>query len=240
MLPRVTSLRGLATCLRPRGASQGVPNRRKLSTLDPARLTAADFVYLGGEKIHRRSNPRLCVPFVHSKPGEYLPFPPHTQGFFYFSPGPHHAPAAGEVRFRITSGSDPAGFAGGRDLCLPGQPTPWGIPLLNILKSKTCHKLLQELLIDRDEAVNADLAAAVREHKSLYLTQNTHLIHSFGQPFVHDLSWKTLTFRVALGPRVCDVVHLSLPVEGRDTHNNYRQPVYTGGAIAAQLSERDS
>ncbi|PIL25519.1 hypothetical protein GSI_12420 [Ganoderma sinense ZZ0214-1] len=45
-------------------------------------------------------------------------YPPNTRGFLYYHVSPNGSPLSGELRFRLTSSHDPAGFAIGSDFSL--------------------------------------------------------------------------------------------------------------------------
>jgi hypothetical protein len=119
MLPRVAWLGRLVPRIRPQRTA--IALRRDLNTLNPARMTPADYVDLSGRgRVHGAT---FWTPRKAGSEAE-LHFPRQTQGFFYYVPGPVHAPVAGEVRFRITSNAEPATFGHGHDLLLPHSPAP--------------------------------------------------------------------------------------------------------------------
>jgi hypothetical protein len=61
-------------------------------------------------------------------------FPPQTRGFLYFVSCPPHAPAPGEIRFRVTGSADPAAFEGGHDLVSSRTTLPWCIALRVVVR----------------------------------------------------------------------------------------------------------
>jgi hypothetical protein len=215
MLPRGTLLRGLVPHLRLPRASASALNRKHIGTLDAASLICADFLDLSGQKRRTIKPGRDVVYFVSGGSGRpRVAFPDETQGFLYYVPGPAHAPIAGEVRFRITSSSDPGSFADGRDLLMPDMPEPWTIPLLNVLATEK-YQHLREVLISRDGSASAELLACAQQHKGTLVTQKSRVIHSLGQPFIQDLSASATSVRFASGHRIYDIMTLHLPSDSR-------------------------
>ena len=102
---------------------------RTIQTLDPSRLRSSDFM-----DVSFAQYTRLCIGNQDPVALFYfgarrIPFPDGTRGFLYYhSPGASVPPAAGELRFRLTSGNDPASFIQGNDLRMPNS-LGWGIPL---------------------------------------------------------------------------------------------------------------
>jgi hypothetical protein len=215
MLLRGTSLRGLVPHLRLPGASTSILNRKHISTLDPTRLTSADFLDLSGKTKRVIKPGRDEVHFVSGGLGRpRVPFPDETQGFLYYVPGPAHAPIAGEVRFRITGSSDPGSFADGRDLFMPDMPEPWTIPLPNMLAAEK-YQHLREVLISQGGSASAELLACAQQHKGTLVTHKSRVIHSLGQPFIQDLSVSATSVRFASGNRIHDIMTLHLPSDSR-------------------------
>lgn len=163
-----------------------------------------------------------------------LPFPSGTHGFFYFVPGPAHAPIAGEVRFRVTASEDPATFVAGHDLLLPNVPSTWHIPLLNIARSKRSFKHLCDVLADRDRSVSTELIRTIRETKPpLVAYHTTRIIHSLKQPFVLDVS--NAASRFCIASRATSLVSVELL-----WMEDYRKPpareTFTGATPASGTS----
>jgi hypothetical protein len=218
MLPRVAWLGRLVPRIRLQHAA--VTYRRDLSTLSPVRLTPADYMDLSG---------RVCIHGASFwKPGKhYLHFPDQTHGFFYYVPGPAHAPVAGEVRFRITPSAKRTGFKRGHDLLLPSSPMPWRVPLVSIIQSKRNHLHMYERLCE-DGVINNDLVAAVREHESSSTRRKrtTPILHSLSQPFYHEISKVCIHLCVAQGYQLSKLVRMELPLEYPRT--------YAGGTSSLQ------
>ena len=134
-------------------------SHRKVRTLDPAKLTPNDYVDLGAKSrpsvqfITQSNTPDSISGLLVDNCGFQLNtyvfqdarFPPNTAGFLYYHRPPFCPPLAGEIRFRITSSSDPASFAVGSDLFTP-LGLPWKIPLLYMTISKL-YATLRALLI---------------------------------------------------------------------------------------------
>jgi hypothetical protein len=220
MLPHVAWLGRLVPRIRPQRTA--IAPRRNLSTLNPARMTHADYVDLSGRgRIHGATfwTPRKAGSEVE------LHFPSQTQGFFYYVPGPAHAPVAGEVRFRITSNAEPASFEHGHDLLLPHSPAPWRIPLIAIIQRKQNYALMFEQL-RKDGAIGDDLVAHLREEMSPVIRRTMHIVHSLGQPFHHEIAKHCIQLRVAAGNVLSASVNVGLPREYSGT--------YVGGASGLQ------
>jgi hypothetical protein len=237
MLPRITGLRGLAAAssVRLPGVSclGYLPHRRDLSTLTPERLTSADFVDMSGKKAYTIKPSQDKVHFIFRGDSQ-LAFPDGTQGFFYFVPGPAHAPVAGEVRFRTTTGPDPAGFADGRDLLLPHMPVPWSISLVNLLASEKKYGHLCNVIFEQDGSAALELASAIREHKNGVTRGETRVIHSLGQPFIQDLYARNTNLRIASGSRIFDAMSFALPSDSRREDEELQWPYRgtLGGSIS--------
>ena len=60
----------------------------------------------------------------------------------------------GDLRFRITSTSDPSCFDGGSDFLNPFEPRPWSVPLLRMANTQQyksiCEHLVAEGLVSRE------------------------------------------------------------------------------------------
>jgi hypothetical protein len=198
----------------PGGMRSQAANKRDVSTLNPCRLTLADVIDLSAKASYTRYSCRLQLRYITRGTKEFVPFPDGTHGFLYFAPGPAHAPLAGEVRFRITPGTDPANFAEGRDLLLPNGLVPWTIPLVVIFSgSKGAYSHLYEVLTHEDQALGAELVASLhRQSINLRLRRGTPIIHSMGQPFTHDLSNADMCIWVTSGNTIFENVEFKLPV----------------------------
>jgi hypothetical protein len=81
----------------------------------------------------------------------YLPYPPDTKAFLYYSTSPKNPRIAGELRFRVASGDDLASFESGSDLLLTNGRL-WTRPLIAISKFYILlyEKLKEELLVPDD------------------------------------------------------------------------------------------
>jgi hypothetical protein len=231
MLPRGTLSRRLAAanfCLRGGSAI----NKRYISTLDPVRLTSADFIDLSGRKTYtiRAGQKSGRFMYAYSRRAEAV-FPGKTQGFLYYSPGPAHAPIAGEVRFRITDSPDPVRFANGRDLLMPDMPVPWSISLMNLLSAKDVHRPLCNIILERDRSVSLELATSIREHKDGLVKRKLRVLHSLGQPFILGVSATEVNIRVASGNRLRNDLRLNLPHDTRgELGKSLRERQYTGAS----------
>jgi hypothetical protein len=212
MLPRAVWLRRLVRPSRIHLQHGAIAHRRDLSTLDSARVNPADYMDLSGYL--RVYGARFAL-----GSSDHTPFPSQTYGFFYYVPGPAHAPIAGEVRFRIAPTADPTGFQHGHDLLLHNSPAPWRVPLISIIQSKSSYIHLYERLCE-DGIISNDLVADVREHKSSYPSRisTTYILHSLSQPFYHEASKCRIHLCVAKGHQLSKVVRMSLPIEYSKTY----------------------
>jgi hypothetical protein len=222
-------LRALLNC----NHTSFVTVKRAFSTLDPSRLTPHDFVDLSGRK--QRSFGQTQILYKGS-PRTRVPFPAGTQGFFYYIPGPAHAPIAGELRFRVTTGPDVGSFERGRDLLSADEDgrRPWTIPAAAIFQSTSKYTRICETIMNVDRTVDAALAAAARAGARRVIPSSV-VIHSLGQPFTHDLSHGFFDVRVAAGHDVHDRLRLGVPFDGRASQE--RTLPYTGAAAAGHPFE---
>jgi hypothetical protein len=214
MLPR--GGRGLLPSLLCQSDSRYAPvpvsTRRSISTLDPTRITSADYVDLSGRS---QCNQRFRVWYANNGNPRPIPFPDDTHGFSYYRPGPEHAPIAGEVRFRVTSSADPSSFGAGRDLLLPSAPEPWKVHLFNVLKIPSSKSHFRSVLLNQHQLVSGELVASTQEHKMRRLAAATLVVHSLGQPILMDLSRIGFKIRVASGNRIYDLIQLNVPIDSR-------------------------
>ena len=136
-------------------------SHRKVRTLDPVKLTPNDYVDFRAKSWPRvnfvtqsntlDSTSNLLLPKgslqLSAVALQDAKFPPNATGFLYYHRPPFCPPLAGEIRFRVTSSSDPAGFASGSDL-LTALGLPWKIPLLYMAVSKLYTTMRALLLQD--------------------------------------------------------------------------------------------
>ena len=137
-----------------------------------------------------------CQPSYHGSYYNRDRFPEGTRGFIYYRPpNPGTPSVAGNLRFRLTPGNNPASFIQGSDLRMPNG-LPWGIPLLLIAVKYQSHNFIRQQLID-DGLVTPTLL----ETSKAMMTANKHapgrssrIIHSFGQLFHINFDIKELEF----------------------------------------------
>jgi hypothetical protein len=184
-------------------------NRRHVSTFDISKLSEDDFLDLSGKRgyylqiltLQQRARLNFRRELFKDNDGPHgtrtVPFPAQTRGFLYFTPGPEHAPIAGELRFRRTCSSSPEHFAEGHDLHMDIDPDiPWTVPLNSILKSRheyvsIAASLLQDGLVSEEqqhEARNSSISSTAPKRP---------VIHSLGQPFVLDLQIQQILMTIA-------------------------------------------
>ncbi|TBU36608.1 hypothetical protein BD309DRAFT_975485 [Dichomitus squalens] len=200
---------------------------RIIRTLDPAKLTAGDYIDFSLQ-LACAVNPALRDVSVigtseHSVTtavrlkalgwGHNGRYPPDTRGFLYYFLPPHSPPLAGEIRFRRTPSSDPAGFAAGSDL-LVSDGSVWRLPLFKIAVYKLLHPLLpllrQDGLVSQktleiaarcspmatsQEGETKQPAKAYRKH----LDSVVKIVSHFGQEIVLRLSGVHNGVLVAIG-----------------------------------------
>jgi hypothetical protein len=82
-------------------------------------------------------------------------FPDNAKGFFYYNiPPPPFPPIMADLRFRITSSSDPSSFNDGSDLLNGLGLVPWSLPILRLAQMEKyrdiCEQLVAEGLISRE------------------------------------------------------------------------------------------
>ncbi|KAA1473671.1 hypothetical protein DENSPDRAFT_286466 [Dentipellis sp. KUC8613] len=190
---------------KPNKTRQPYRHRPWFSTLDPKHLTRTDFCDVSGlltiSPFPKFGHGELTKHYLTSADRvnpHVLPFPPQTQGFFYYiqiQPG-----VLGEVRFRIVPDGDPAGFAAGKDLC-SAPDTPWTISTKVIATSAFAEPLHQILL--RDGLVTTDMLADARKHFSARYTdhdwEHASLVSGLGQPFPVDFHVKRWPVTVSAG-----------------------------------------
>jgi hypothetical protein len=184
--------------------------RRTISTLHPARLSASEFLDMSARKSASIPVPTFIkgapICFRGSKDPssdsntDYIdvPFPKDTRGFLYYIPGPSHAPAAGEIRFRVTGNRDPASFEGGHDLLYPITTLPWRITLASIARNSTLHSFLH-LLQEVDHSVTRSLAESLGQKPTERMSGRSQIIHSPGQPFFQDFSGSEFILWIVTG-----------------------------------------
>jgi hypothetical protein len=126
-------------------------------------------------------------------------FPEGTRGFLYYhSPEASDPPIAGEIRFRLTPGNDPAYFTHGSDLLCPNG-LPWVIHLLAMTGSQTklFYQPIRKLLIDDGLVAPALLEKwDTNEH---HLFRCSRIIHSFGQLFAINFDMTSFNFYLPMG-----------------------------------------
>ena len=147
--------------------------RRRIRTLDPAKLTLDDHLDLSSMTYPSlRFVPRSAKSLPGDTPwtwrfayiiklGDLERFPPGTHGFMYYHVPPNSSPLAGELRFRITPSTSPMSFAAGADL-LAENDQPWRYPLYKIMMRPEASREIAALLL-QDQLVSQrtlDLAAA--------------------------------------------------------------------------------
>ncbi|KAF9018585.1 hypothetical protein BDP27DRAFT_175020 [Rhodocollybia butyracea] len=166
---------------------------QNISTLDPSRLVASDFIDISNKRWHVGVRyHRISV--IHWRYRETQPFPPETRGFLYLhnSRGVH--PSAASLRFRICDKDLPPqeSFARGKDLLLPSG-APWDLTLLQLFMSVQTRNFREGLLQDKvlplegiehvDNLVNTLVNEGKTVKEGKRVRQRSRVLFSFGQPF---------------------------------------------------------
>ncbi|RDB27135.1 hypothetical protein Hypma_004578 [Hypsizygus marmoreus] len=172
--------------------------KRMITTLRPENLSKSDCI-----DISHVEAATIRVPvgvgfapsvFYYTKGANNIntPFPENTRGFLYYHHEPGYPPAAGAIRFRLTSDDNPSSFMAGKDL-LDTRGLPWCIPLLRIPRPKYIafrYQLLQDGLIT--ESLWERCKTLSKNHRS---SQRTFYgaLHFLEQPFFLDISSSNFT-----------------------------------------------
>jgi hypothetical protein len=173
---------------------------QNISTLDPSRLVASDFIELREKQWHfpvryRRVSGIYCA-YAYVRP-EKLPFPPETRGFLYLHQ-PHGVhPCAATLRFRICNKDLPPqeSFARGKDLLLP-KGGPWQADMLTLFKSEWARNVQEGLLLDKvlsleDIEQVENLRDNLVKEEKVGKKRRSKLVFSFGQPFHFSMKQQT-------------------------------------------------
>ncbi|RDX43195.1 hypothetical protein OH76DRAFT_1488084 [Lentinus brumalis] len=173
-----------------------------ISTLDPTRLTSADYLTIKSTQDdywlyvythHFSETVRFRLPRSERARQDRA----HAGGFLYYHHAARAPPLAGELRFRVTPSCDPTSFPSGIDL-VTDRGVPWSVPLPVIAKFKK-YEPLRHLLTSVDETVAQqviDLAQALDGHRQLSSGNllGCRYIHSFGQSFDFALDGRKHAF----------------------------------------------
>jgi hypothetical protein len=176
--------------------SQQIASRIRLATiqtLDPSKLSSSEFID-ASLKLKIRAYGR-DKSFFNANYHGCSKFPEGTRGFLYYhSSGP---PAAGQIRFRLTPGNDPAYFTHGSDLLCPNG-LPWAIHLLAMAGSqkKLLYQPIRKLLID--DGLVAPALLEKWDTNELHLIRSSRIIHSFGQPFAIKFDVENFDFHLPM------------------------------------------
>ncbi|TFK52878.1 hypothetical protein OE88DRAFT_1792132 [Heliocybe sulcata] len=172
-----------------------------LRTLDPRRLRTEDFLVLSGRL--QKALRVLAAPEIQSSHVLYccqgttsLLFPSDTQGFLYFHLDADAPALAGQVRFRITTSSDPATFTEGRDLQLP-DGRPWNISLFQVARRSIYAayraQLLSDKLVTEELLVAALSVSASSGTRTVHPNFKSSFTWKFGQTFPVELESSSIS-----------------------------------------------
>ncbi|KAF9062532.1 hypothetical protein BDP27DRAFT_1451699 [Rhodocollybia butyracea] len=166
---------------------------QNISTLDPSRLVASDFIDLQKYTLpagHWRISVRYRrISVISCDYTKREPFPPETRGFLYLHQLRGVHPCAATLRFRICARdlSPQESFARGKDLLSP-RGAPWELNILRLFMSGLATNFREGLLLDKvlpleaigqtDNLVDNRVEGGMKG-KRLKL----NMVFSFGQPF---------------------------------------------------------
>ncbi|KAJ7607392.1 hypothetical protein FB45DRAFT_687315, partial [Roridomyces roridus] len=128
----------------------------ELTTLDPARLTSANYLDISNcegplrQQFRRVQSKQIPDPHMrqyglHLRTSDIV-FPDNTRGFLYLNSPSDQSPLAASLRLRITGSDDPRTMAEGHDL-LMDYGLPWKIPILELL-SRARYKNFMKILTE--------------------------------------------------------------------------------------------
>ncbi|TFK53885.1 hypothetical protein OE88DRAFT_1654249 [Heliocybe sulcata] len=184
-----------------------------LRTLNQTQLDDEDFVDVAGQvtpTVRFRLAPE--EPMVKIRYfGGGIAFPSDSHGFFYWHLDHDAPPVSGQVRFRITTCSDPATFPIGHDLQLPDGRT-WHISLPRIARGLQYSGLRAQLSLEElvtEKLLNSALNSSASSLSAIAATgprKGTILpLHTLNQGRLHAEDFVDLTGRVR------KVVRFALP-----------------------------
>ncbi|KAH6897829.1 hypothetical protein BKA70DRAFT_1437764 [Coprinopsis sp. MPI-PUGE-AT-0042] len=193
-----------------------MPTVRKVSTLDPLKLTLDDRVDirgLGAPNLRFAETTKGCT-LMYDRRRErdrlhYIPWPSSARGFFYFhrpsTPTVH--PAAGSLRFRSVESS--SHFRSAFDASAPpslgfdipldrgGYVVPWSIPLLTL--SQTSHYSAIWWRLEADGLVTRrlleDIKTLLRGYKMSF-RKGLRVLEDVTQPWILNLDHDGIRFMV--------------------------------------------
>lgn len=186
---------------------------RIIHTLDPTRLQSSDFHDISGlswptyrADLHEHSSAKVMrstIFYTRTPSHTTVPFPAGTHGFLYHgsktsvsradsTDADHDTKHVGQVRFRITSSSDPTTFANGKDLQLP-TGLPWLTYIQGHRRRSASQGCLWELLVRDGHIFDTD-ASNYRDRKR---SRRGTTFHRFGQPFLYNFSHHMVGWTVA-------------------------------------------
>ncbi len=164
---------------------------RKITTLDPTKLTSDDYIDLSSRAMvytmlsaHNYNPAHSACACIGSKGWPIEMFPPDTRGFLYYRT-PWGPPIAGELRFRLTPTPDPATFSMGSDL-VTANGVQWNIPLYSIPLRMRYRNFQAQLL--RDGLVSQRTFDILTPTAEVGSNISTHMVSAFGQEFRLGLS----------------------------------------------------
>ncbi|EPQ61311.1 hypothetical protein GLOTRDRAFT_135806 [Gloeophyllum trabeum ATCC 11539] len=167
-----------------------------LRTLDPSRLSSADYIDISGKhSILTRIWANPLPPFDKKHSIEYLvtrrpedppTFPAGTRGFLYWYKEADAPPLAADVRFRLVKSPHVRDFSSGDDLRQP-DGNVWRISMFRIARyerySTLRTLLLSERLITQDMLDLAAQASGSNGRRVARPRSSSQLVWKFGQPF---------------------------------------------------------
>lgn len=136
-----------------------------------------------------------------SQTSEHGPFPNSTRGFFYYHQPPGLPDIAGEIRFRLTSTSDPAGFHLGADL-MTRHGMPWRLQIFRTANTPS-YRFMWDMLL-RDGLMTPSMLLECQTYLSSNIAgaRGQNYIFAIGQPFPFTFNHFSNIIWVAVGGKI--------------------------------------
>ncbi|KAF9018587.1 hypothetical protein BDP27DRAFT_1440162 [Rhodocollybia butyracea] len=173
---------------------------QNISTLDPSRLVASDFIDCKDQWHLSVRYRRISVIFCRYSRVPDTAFPPGTRGYLYLHRPDGIHPCAATLRFRICDRRLPPqeSFARGKDL-LSYTGAPWELTMLKLFILECIRNFREGLLHDKMMSLEAieqmdKLVDVVVEEGKKGQKIRSKLVFSFGQSFSIPMGQLTSTF----------------------------------------------
>jgi hypothetical protein len=173
---------------------------QNISTLDPSRLVASDFIQLGAQWFIGVRYRHISV--IYCRYNKRLRYPPETRGFLYLHRPYGVHPCAATLRFRICDEglSSQKSFARGKDLLSP-KGVPWEVTIFRLFMPDKGRNLREGLVLDKVLSLEAiqQVDNLLNNRAEEGKTKNIlplNLVFSFGQTFRVSMKqqWTSVNF----------------------------------------------